>query len=226
MKLYMFRSVPLSIIRSFSLYTQQWYVSYKFADSLRAGSGWNCVPSWSCSQVVCKTVWHISLLCVQWKTPDDGQRNCSKHVDFNFKNKFEKLVHLVSFIIRYDMVVKMPNCKGWVVIQELHWTYFSVISYIQCNSWITTQRLQFGVLTTIPYVIIKPTRCTNYSNLFLKWNSTCFGQFLCLSSGVFHCTHSNGICHTDLLCVQWLTPDDGQRNCPKHVEFHFKNKFD
>jgi hypothetical protein len=28
----MFRTVSLSIIRSFSLYTQQWYVSYKFAD--------------------------------------------------------------------------------------------------------------------------------------------------------------------------------------------------
>jgi len=32
-KLYMFRTVPLSIIRSFSLYTQQWYMSYMFADS-------------------------------------------------------------------------------------------------------------------------------------------------------------------------------------------------
>jgi hypothetical protein len=40
MKLYMFRTVPLSIIRSLSLYTQQWYMSYSFADSLRAGSGW------------------------------------------------------------------------------------------------------------------------------------------------------------------------------------------
>jgi len=40
-KLYMFQTVPLSIIRSFSLYTQQWYMSYRFADSLRAGSGWN-----------------------------------------------------------------------------------------------------------------------------------------------------------------------------------------
>jgi len=46
---------------------------------------------------------------------------------------------------------------------------------------------------------IKPTRCTNFSNLFLEWNSTCFGQFLCPSSGVFHCTHSNGICHRGLL---------------------------
>jgi len=35
----MFRTVPLSIIRSFSLYTKQWYMSYRFVDSLRsAGS--------------------------------------------------------------------------------------------------------------------------------------------------------------------------------------------
>ena len=68
----------------------------------------------------------------------------------------------------------------------------------------------------------------------------CFGQFLCPSSEAFHCTHSNGICHTGLLtacsqavskhipllCVRWKTPDDGQRNCPKHVEFYFKNKFE
>jgi len=38
----MFRAIPLSIIRSFSLYTQQWYMSYRFAASLRPGSGRNC----------------------------------------------------------------------------------------------------------------------------------------------------------------------------------------
>jgi len=42
---------------------------------------------------------------------------------------------------------------------------------------------------------MKPTKCTNFSNLF--WHETaCFGQFLCPSSGVCHCTHSNGIRHT------------------------------
>jgi len=29
----MFRTISLSIVRSFSLYTQQWYMSYRFADS-------------------------------------------------------------------------------------------------------------------------------------------------------------------------------------------------
>jgi len=31
---------------------------------------------------------------------DDGQRNCPKHVEFHSKNKFEKLVHVVGFIVR------------------------------------------------------------------------------------------------------------------------------
>jgi len=39
----MFQTVPLSVIRSFSLYIQQWYMSYIFADSLRAGSGWSSI---------------------------------------------------------------------------------------------------------------------------------------------------------------------------------------
>jgi len=50
-----------------------------------------------------KPVWHIPLLCVQWKAPDVGQRNCLKHVEFYSKNKFESFVRLVGFIIKiYD----------------------------------------------------------------------------------------------------------------------------
>ena len=35
------------------------------------------------------------------------------------------------------------------------------------------------------FFVIKPTRCTNFTNLFWTWNSTCFGQFLCPSSAVY-----------------------------------------
>jgi len=56
----MFQTVPLSIIRSFSLYTQQWYMSYRFC-------------------------WRIPLQCVRWKTPDDGQRSCPKRAEFYSK---------------------------------------------------------------------------------------------------------------------------------------------
>ena len=54
----------------------------------------------ACKQAVSKSVWHIPLLCVQWKTPGGGQRNCPKRVEFESKNKFEKLGHLVGFIRR------------------------------------------------------------------------------------------------------------------------------
>jgi hypothetical protein len=39
------------------------------------------------------------------KTPDDGQRNCPKHVEFYSKNKFEKLVHLVGYIERVTKTI-------------------------------------------------------------------------------------------------------------------------
>jgi hypothetical protein len=96
----MFRTVPLSIIRSFHCTQQQWYMSYRFADSLRAGSGWNCsfiLIQLASYQQTCMTY----DCCVYSKkiTPDDGKRNCPKHVEFPSKNKFEKIVHLVGFII-------------------------------------------------------------------------------------------------------------------------------
>ena len=42
----------------------------------------------------------VSIAVCTVKTADDGQRNCPKHVEFYSKNKFEKLVRLVGFIIR------------------------------------------------------------------------------------------------------------------------------
>jgi hypothetical protein len=42
MKLYVFQTVRLSIIRSLFTYIQQWYMSCRFVDSFRAGLGWNC----------------------------------------------------------------------------------------------------------------------------------------------------------------------------------------
>ena len=86
-----------------------------FADSLQGGSG---------SQAVKKPVWHISLLCVQWKTTDDGQRNCPKHVEFYSKNNFEKLVHLVGFIIRIALWFNVQSVEVWKRERKLPESYF------------------------------------------------------------------------------------------------------
>jgi len=54
----------------------------------------------------------VTLVYINFKsTPDDGQRNCPKHVEFYFKNKFEKLVHLVGFIIRIHHDAWSPECQ-------------------------------------------------------------------------------------------------------------------
>jgi len=59
-------------------------MSYKFADIL-----------------LLAIVYDTYHCCVYIKkTPDDGQRNCPKHVEFYSKNKFEKLMHLAGFFIR------------------------------------------------------------------------------------------------------------------------------
>ena len=93
----MFRTVPLSTIRSFSLYTQQWYMSYRFAESLRATCQQTCM--YCC-------VYSEKLLMMDRKLFE----TCRVYS----KNKFDKLVHLIGFIIRIYHDVPSPerqNCK-------------------------------------------------------------------------------------------------------------------
>ena len=47
------------------------------------------------------------------------------------------------------------------------------------------------------FFTIKPTDAL-ISKSILAQNSTCFGQFLCPSSGVFHCKFGTGTCYTSL----------------------------
>jgi len=97
-------------------------------------------------RAVSKPVWHIPLPCVQRKTPDDGQRNCLKHVEFYSKNKFEKFVHLVGFIVRFYHDARSPerqiyqkqlgkmdmsNNYGimYTYLFVVHWTTSSLVHY-------------------------------------------------------------------------------------------------
>ena len=80
MKLYMFRTVPLSIIRSLSLYTQQWYMSYKFVDSLRTGSGWNCssilILLASCQQTCMTYTISVCTVKYSWWLTEELSETC------------------------------------------------------------------------------------------------------------------------------------------------------
>jgi hypothetical protein len=100
MKRYVFRTVPLSIIRSFStVHTPMVYViqvCWQLASRIKLELSSSLILLASCQQT---WMTYIIAVCIV-KTPDDGQRNCPKHVEFHSNNKFKKLVNLIGFIIR------------------------------------------------------------------------------------------------------------------------------
>jgi len=117
MKLYMFRAIPLSIIRSFHCTHSNGICHTGLPTTCKQDQDGTRVPSWSCSQTVYKPVWHIPLLCVQRKTPDGGQRNCPKHVEFHSENKFEKSMHLVRYYKKWNTdIITSTFCRACVVV--------------------------------------------------------------------------------------------------------------
>ena len=64
----------------------------------------------------------------------------------------------------------------------------------------------------------QPTRCSNNGLLIIPFSSTCFGQLFCPSSGTLDCVLQLRV-HCAISCnTQSSIPEDGQNNCPKHVE--------
>jgi len=128
-----------------------------------------CPPSVHTEMVYfIQVCWHVPFLCVQWKTPDDGQRNCPKHVEF-----YSKIWEIgASSWFYYKKFITM---RGHMNVKIRGWSEkFSASTIDAVSSWSCSQAI------------------------------------------------SKTVWHIPLLCVQWKTPDDGQRNCPKHVEFHSK----
>ena len=105
-----------------------------------------------------KPVWHIPLLCVQWKTPGDGQRNCPKHVEFYSKNKLEKLVHLIGFVIRIYHNARSPERQNpYEPAGQNFLTTYSVIKiWSTCfvfNTFVFFLKLQIFLIFEKPYLV-------------------------------------------------------------------------
>ena len=121
MTLYMFPTVSLSIIRSFPLYTQQWCMSYRSADSLRAGSGCNCksilILLVSCQQN-CMT-YTIAVCTVEnsWRWTEKLSKTCR----VSFQNKSEKLVHIVLLLKKFITMHGHMNLKFHILFLSVHY---------------------------------------------------------------------------------------------------------
>ena len=73
------------------------YMSYRFADSLRAGSGCSIlILLASCHQTCIAYTIAVCTVENSWWWTEELSDTCR----VSFQNKFEKLVHLVGFIIR------------------------------------------------------------------------------------------------------------------------------
>ena len=101
-KFYNFRTVSLSIIRSLALYTQQ---QAHVIHVMLTAYWWDQDENGSSSILILlassqHNLYDMGLLLfVQCYTLDDGQRNCPKPLEFCSRNKFEKLVHPVGFVV-------------------------------------------------------------------------------------------------------------------------------
>ena len=91
-----------------------------YAFCLLAGSGCSILIPLASSQHNLYDIY--LLLCVQCQTPDGGQRNCKKLLEFYSKNKFEKLVNLLGFIIRIYHDARSSECQMSVCVQTLRQT--------------------------------------------------------------------------------------------------------
>ena len=108
---------------------------------------------------------------------------------------------MLNFSFAHSMY--STGSRGDLLTHSLTHSFTHSLTHTKSVYWLITIYF-FDVHVTVDrdkFLIIKPTRCTNFSNLFLEWNLTCIGRFPCPSSGVLHCTYSNGICHTCLLTV-------------------------
>jgi len=80
------------------------------------------------SKPVCIAVYTV-------KNPNDGQRNCPKHVEFHSKNKLEKLVRLVGLIIRMNIkccIVPLRKIVGKFTVFDSTMTQFIYRFYEKC----------------------------------------------------------------------------------------------
>ena len=74
------------------------------------------------------------------------------------------------------------------------------------------------------FFVIKRTRCTNFTNLFCHETLHVSDSSSVHHQEFIHCTLSNVMCHSFKQSQNGTQfyPDEGQTNCPKHVEFHDK----
>ena len=89
-------------------------------------------------------------------------------------SRFHKWSCLLVVTIKHEQLPPIIS-KSNISQKSNRFVFFTFIYSLANEAQITFQNL----------FVIKPNRCTNFTKFILSWNSTCFGQFVCPSSGVY-----------------------------------------
>ena len=87
--------------------------------------------------------------------------------------------------------------------------------------------LTFWGMCIVIYLYNRSQQDALFLNFILIYNSTCFGQTYCPSSGILllysqQTVNISSMTNTSCFEYSIKTPDDGQWVCPKHVELYVK----
>jgi len=104
----MFRTVPLSIIRSFSLYTQQWYMSYRFTDIYIA--------------LFCKTKYTLCYIKAVFESMERPSGHCNSAGPQDFQSLCKGPPHVVICALNTQHNTTQQVDKTFVCFIKQHWT--------------------------------------------------------------------------------------------------------
>jgi hypothetical protein len=160
----MLRAVPLSIIRSsFTVHSALVYVCHTGLNTaFEQDQDGTAVPSWSCS----KAVWQIPVPSVQWMNSWWWAGELSETCRVSWQNKFEKLVHLVGYIIKKQRTVL-------IIRHKKHWTFKHPSS-----RFAGTSVSEHGVIFKGLFHYVIPLLRHSYCTATLKINSVCSSETL------------------------------------------------
>ena len=130
---------------------------------------WRCILVW----------WQVPYCNFEFRINTQSCKKVGSNEKKN-KRKWQKM----QFVIRITIWGFYTNNY---LYEKIMWDTSSLQGdHVECNIW---DLREFDIQRTMHryILIIKQTRCTSFSSLFLEWNTTCFGQLLCPSSGVQHC---------------------------------------
>ena len=132
---------------------------------------------------------HIPELIQNSKNLCSKSSSVTSFVTTDLRHTPQNLWGFMSFSVAVNF---HPRCLRQYRHPAIVHAYLQHIKFLDCH-W-------QNILQVIP--IVKPTRCTSVSNLFiLGRHSTCFGRSFRPSSGVQDCTHSNRYLSNRYCCL-------------------------